>query len=674
MLRKSFLLLLVAVLAIFVESYQPKAVESQAQIGRGRFQAPLRGLAMEAAVPITIRWELDNPPEVGYQDLSLSIDGGVTFPVAIASYLSPAQRQMTWSTLPRNASSHARLAITLHAVGGDVSRIVSDEFSISPGNRGQVPSTGTSAPPDGSPAANATIPPGAVSRTGVSLAADITNSSPPTSQTGGPDFPGTGSCATWNVPNVNLDYNLGEAYVKCGSPPFNGEPAVAQDPIDPTHFVLLHNSLEPHRSFEPNSGYGYSPQTKVGPFMQASGYALVGDCTTEITTDGSVYAVSMGISVGSPEPNAVILFRSTDGGLNFSSGVVLPKPTGVQFVDKPVMDVHKTNPNILAVTVNPEDSNGILTGNAYVVICTSATTLSNFTIVQPLDLNGNPVKPYGTLHPLIDPSPGSGSYWLFLVYTNDDFSGNGSRSPAGMTVFQYLVTGSTLGNGGYPINGLIRGLPGSPPLWSINPSYPSGSAVEKCLRVYDPRFPQRGNVGPANITKAAIDYCDPNAHRMYLPNLANANGVSSDLYLTVWQYSGVNQSIASIVTGEQEIYPSEKQKYVACSVTDGHGRVWVTTYIVGNTDTQRAPMAAIAIHRTSAVPGPIAYRSERLPINLVDAYDSINGTGLFLGDYVYTQATFYTFNGRSRVVYPTFMDVSFYCGFWEYDIGVSGWY
>lgn len=674
MLRKSFLLLLVVVLPLFVASYEPKTVESQASIGRGRFHAPSRALEMDAYVPITISWELDNPADVAYQDLDLSTDGGVTFTVAIAGYLSPAQRQMTWSTLPRNASSHARLAITLQGVSGDVSRIVSDEFSISSANRGQIPSTGTSSLLDGTPAANATIPPGAISRTGVSSAADITNSSPPTAQSGGPDFPGTGSCATWNVPNVTLDYNMGEAYVKCGSPPFNGEPSVAQDPIDPTHFVLLHNSVEPHRSFEPNNGYGYSPQTKVGPFMQASGYALFGDCITEITTDGSVYAVSMGRSQNSLRPDAVILFRSTDGGLNFGTTVVLPKPAGVQFIDKPVMDVHKTNPNILAVTVNPEDSNGFLTGNAYVVICTSATTLSNFTIVQPLDLNGFAITPYGTLHPLIDPiSPGSSSYWLFLVYTNNDFSGGG-RSFAGMTVFQYLVTGSALGNGGYPINSLIRGLPGSPPLWSINPSYPSGSAVEKCLRVYDPRFPGRGNVGPANITKATIDYCDPNAHRMYLPNLANSNGVSSDLYLTVWQYSGVSQSITSIVTGEQEIYPSEMQKYVACAVTDGHGRVWVTAYVVGTTDTQRARMAAIAVHRTSAVPGPIAYRSARLPINLADAYDSINSTGLFLGDYVYTQATFYTSNGRSRVVYPTFMDLSFYCGFWEYDIGVCGWY
>ena len=159
-----------------------------------------------------------------------------------------------------------------------------------------------------------------------------------------------------------------------------------------------------------------------------------------------------------------------------------------------------------------------------------------------------------------------------------------------------------------------------------------------------------------------------------MPNLANSNGVSSDLYLTVWQYSGANQSITSVITGEQEIYANEQQKYVTCAVIDGHGRTWVTMYSVGNTDTQRAQMAAVAIHRTSAVPGPIAYRSVRLPVDFANTYNSTTGQGLFLGDYVYTQGTFYIFNSRSRVVYPTFMDIWYDCGNWEYDIGVSGWY
>lgn len=256
---------------------------------------------------------------------------------------------------------------------------------------------------------------------------------------------------------------------------------MAQDPNDPTHFVLLHNRVEPHKNTEPNEGYGYSPVTKVGPFLQAPGYTPFADTTVEITTDGSVYAVTTGFSNPNNPADAILIFRSTDGGLNFGNGVALPKPVGVQFVDKPVMDVHKSNPNILAVTINPQDSNGFLTGNAYVVICTSATTLSNFTIVQPLDLNGNPIQSYTTLHPIIDLiSPGSGSYWLFLVYTNDDFSGGG-RSFAGMTVFQYIVTGTSLGNGGRPINSLIRGLPGSPPLWSINPDYPSGRRLRNAF-------------------------------------------------------------------------------------------------------------------------------------------------------------------------------------------------
>lgn len=676
--RQACLLILLVGLPLFGANYATKTVESQSQIGRGRFNVPSKGQTMEAAVPLTITWELDNPVDVASQDLSLSTNGGVTFTVAIASHLSPGQRQLTWSTLPSSATLSARLAVTLHETGGSVSQVVSDDFSISSGTRGSVlGDIPTSSIPDGSPAANATIPDGDVSRSGVSSAADITNSSTPKANedsTAEPNFPGSGDCAVWNVPNVTLDYNMSSIYTKCGGAGFNGEPAVAQDPVDPKHFVLLHNTISPHRGIEPNEGYGYSPQTKVGPLLPASGgYSVLGDTTVEITTDGSVYAATLGISQGSPFPDAVLLFRSTDGGVNFGTGVALPKPAGVQFVDKPVMDVHKNNPNILAITVNPLDSQGHFSGiPAYVVICTSATTLTNFMVVQPLDDNGNAIKVYPSLHPIIDPiSPGSGSYWLFIVYTNNDFSG-GSRSFAGMTVFQYVVTGSSLGNGSRPINRLIRGLPASPPLWTLNPTYPSGSAVEKCLRIYDPRF--SGNIGPGNNPKAAIDYCDANAHRMYLPNLASSNGVSSDLYVTVWQYSGTNHSITSIVAGEQEIYPNEQQKYVPCAVTDGHGRAWVTMYIVGNTDTQRAQMAAVAIHRTSAVPGPIAYRSMRLPTNLANAYNSQTGQGLFLGDYVYTQGTFYTFNGRSRVISPTFMDFWFDCGRWEYDIGVSGWY
>ena len=466
MLRKLSLFIFVASSLLFITSSETRTVESQTEIGKGRFHIPSRGQAIEALFPITIAWELDDPTEVAYQDLNLSVDGGMTFTVAIASHLSPGQRQLTWNTLRKNATARARLAITLHGTGGNVYQIVSDDFSISSGSGGSLPSDiGPSSMPDGSPAANATIPQGAVSKTGVSSAADITNSSAPkaTENTAvEPNFPGSGACATWNVPTVTLDYNMGNIYTKCGTPPFNGEPSVAQDPIDPKHFVLLHNRIEPHRNLEPNEGYGYSPQTKVGPFLQAFGYATIGDTSVEITTDGSVYAATLGISQGSPFPDAVLLFRSTDGGVNFGNGVPLPKPAGDQFVDKPVMDVHKNNPSILAVTVNPLDSQGHFSEiPAYVVICTSATTLTNFTTVQPLDNNGNAIKVYPTLHPLIDPiSPGSGSYWLFLVYTNDDFSG-GSRTFAGMTVFQYQVTGSSLGNGGHPINSLIRGLPGA---------------------------------------------------------------------------------------------------------------------------------------------------------------------------------------------------------------------
>lgn len=521
----------------FSGSSSVRAAKTTVQVatGRGHFVSPSRGQDQPATIPFTIAWQLDNPPDIAYQDLNLSTDGGASFDIAIAEYLSPSQRRLTWSTVPRTVTPQARLQVILHGTDGQVSEIISDDFIIS--HNGSTVAASNAAASSGlepgSAAFNAGVPQHGIAKGGVSSAADITNNLPPSggqnTQTVTPDFPGSGSCASWNVPNVTLDYSMGSIYDKCGSLGFRGEPNVAQDPVDPTHFVLLHFGDTPLRAYEPNGGYAYSPHIKVGPFLSAPGYFLVGDISVEIAADGSVYAVQIARSQGSPQSDAVLIFRSTDGGLNFGNGVPLPKPAGVQFVDKPVMDVHRTNPNILAVTVNPIN-NGFFTGNAYVVICTSASTLSNFTVVQPLTNGGTPIKPYQTLHPLIDPiSSGSPSYWLFLVYTNDDFSGG--RSLAGMTIFQYQVTGSTLGHGGLPINSLIRSLPGSPPLFGLNPNYPSGSAIEKCLRIYDPRF--TGNIGPGNNTKAAIDYCNPDAHRMYIPNHANSNGVSSDLYVTV---------------------------------------------------------------------------------------------------------------------------------------------
>jgi hypothetical protein len=182
-----------------------------------------------------------------------------------------------------------------------------------------------------------------------------------------------------------------------------------------------------------------------------------------------------------------------------------------------------------------------------------------------------------------------------------------------------------------------------------------------------------------NLTKAALDYCDPNAHRMYIPTLANTtgslpDGLTSDLFVTVWTYSGASQG-----TVTKRILPAEKEKYVACAVTDGHGRVWINAFIIAqdphnpnNNDSNRAQMGAIAIDRISGDPGSIAYMSIRLPIDL--GYTVVEQ--FFLGDYVYTQASFYSSSGGSRIAMPTYTDLIDYgClnpsrGF---DVSISGW-
>jgi hypothetical protein len=155
---------------------------------------------------------------------------------------------------------------------------------------------------------------------------------------------------------------------------------------------------------------------------------------------------------------------------------------------------------------------------------------------------------------------------------------------------------------------------------------------------------------------------------MYIPTLANttgslADGLTSDLFLTVWTYTGTSQG-----TVTKRILPAEKEKYNACAVTDGHGRVWVNAYMIGqdpynymNSDNNRAQMGAIAIDRITGNPGSIAFVSVRLPQNLSYTSD----LDFFLGDYVYTQAAFYpdpnnpgSVNGLgSRIAMPTYTDL-----------------
>jgi len=171
---------------------------------------------------------------------------------------------------------------------------------------------------------------------------------------------------------------------------------------------------------------------------------------------------------------------------------------------------------------------------------------------------------------------------------------------------------------------------------------------------------------------------------MYIPTMVNTTnnphffdgGLTSDLFLTVWQYTG-SESVTT-----KRILPGEKEKYIACAVTDGHGRVWVNTFCIAsdpnnyqNMDNQRAQPGVIAINRRTGDPGAVAYISVRLP-------GVVPNPGLFLGDYVYTQASFYpdpfnpgNVNGvGSRVASPTYTDTLWPpCSSRDFRIEVSGW-
>jgi hypothetical protein len=83
-------------------------------------------------------------------------------------------------------------------------------------------------------------------------------------------------------------------------------------------------------------------------------------------------------------------------------------------------------------------------------------------------------------------------------------------------------------------------------------------------------------------------------------------------------------------------------------------------------------MGAIAIDRLSGDPGSIAYMSLRLPLNL--SYNTVQE--FFLGDYVYTQAAFYSSTGGSRIAMPTYTDLLDYgCSppLRGFDVSISGW-
>jgi hypothetical protein len=611
----------------------------QAQVGRGRVSSPIRGQVLEAGMPVTLNWTVDDLTDVQSQDLILSTDGGDSFNLKIAAYLPPVQHQLIWSTGAFNATGRGRLKVLLRLRVGAFAEVISDDFSILPAPRNPLAASMATAQvmKDGS----------------------LTNSIAPA-------FASPGPCVSAPLPTLNFNMT--------GTPPpsslYRGEPSLAQDPTTPEHFHTGTGAFSQTASINTTAvQWGYTG-TSTTQGLNFGGLVPNGDITTAIGLDGAVYIVSLARSVPGGTVNRIVIFRSKTQGATFEQGVAVPNVPDT-FVDKPVVAVNPNDQETLVITFNTPNLNPA----TRVAICKKASTGSlssgnQWGVVQPRNQFGIDLSVSANTHPLIDPVDAT-NYWLFIVQPNDIFS---SQPPIqGYKVYQYQVAKGalTLSNAiqqrvlpAQVLVGNPQRLVGAPP-WTNNPTC---RAIEEAVRAS-----QNCQFFPANIVRAAIDYCDPNAHRMYIPTLVNTTnnpdfpdgGLTSDLFVTVWQYTGTESTIT------KRILPDEKEKYVACALTDGHGRVWVNAYIIaaapnnpGGTDNQRAQMGTIAINRLTGDPGSIAYMSLRLPQNT-------GGQIVFLGDYVYTEAAFYS-NGGSRTAAPTYTDLLEF-GLNAFWIKVSGW-
>lgn len=633
---------------------------TQSAIVRGRFNAPALGQALLPFVPVIVSWAVDNPAEVDSQDLILSTDGGRTFRTKIAAHLPREQHNLKWGTAPSNATGRAKLELALHLKNGLLEYVFSDDFSISSsatlGN--QIASAASE---------NFSVRDAEVNDTPGNLAGDDMENpgksrtpqgaDTPSSEVS-PAFANPGSCTTGATPILN--YNMNHP-TQCASF-YNGEPALAQDPTNPKRFFAATGSFAETSS---TADWAFSGSSSTNA-LNFGGLTSRGDLTVEVGANGTVYVAGLAQPQGGTFPDRILIFRSKNHGATFETGVAVPNaPTG-QFVDKPVLAVNPLDSETLVITFNVPS---VFPGT-HLAICKQASTgnLSDpniWGVSNPKDDNGFDLSTAGSTHPLIDPI-NSTTYRLFVVQTNDPVT----QSEGGYAIYQYqLSTGQLAVSNAVlkrilPAEVMVNGSPVGAPRWNPNSSH---QAIEDALRVSS----------GSNYTKAAIDSCDPNAHRMYIPTLVDTTnnpsfpdgGLTSDLFLTVWQYTGTE----SVTT--KRILPGEKEKYVACAVTDGHGRVWVDAFIIASsTDTQRAQKGVIALNRATGDPGAIAYMSVRLP-------GVIPNPNLFLGDYIYTQAAFYpdpnnpgNVNGLgSRVASPTYTDTLYLCSFANFFIEVSGW-
>ena len=647
--------------ATFVLGVGTRTVRTQSLIANARFNTPSLGHVLAPYVPLTLSWTIDNPAQVDSQDLILSTDGGATFKIKIAAHLPPQQRQLKWGTAPANATPRAKLELALHLRTGVIEKVFSDDFSIS--SLPQIGNQTNNAENVGSSGADANT------TTAASSTADVTRGGADGgSQNVTPAFASPGSCTTAEIPILN--YNMTHR-TQCSSF-YNGEPALAQDPTDPSRFFVVTGSFAEISS---QTMWAYGSGTSTTQALNFTGLRAWGDLTVEVGADGTVYAIALASPNGGSYPDRILIFRSKDHGTTFETGVVVPGVPVGQFVDKPVIAVNPLDSETLVITFNVP----FVSPGTHLAICKQAWT---GTLGDP-NIWGvsNPRNQYGidlsvlvTTHPVIDPIDAT-NYRLFIVQSNYVYS----QSEAGYAVYQYQLTTGQLAVSNASLqrieparvladDGLLVGAP----RWTTNSTH---QAIEDALRI---------SQGQTNFTKAAIDYCDPGAHRMYIPTMVNTTnnphffdgGLTSDLFLTVWQYTG-SESVTT-----KRILPGEKEKYIACAVTDGHGRVWVNTFCIAsdpnnyqNMDNQRAQPGVIAINRRTGDPGAVAYISVRLP-------GVVPNPGLFLGDYVYTQASFYpdpfnpgNVNGvGSRVASPTYTDTLWPpCSSRDFRIEVSGW-
>jgi hypothetical protein len=298
--------------------------------------------------------------------------------------------------------------------------------------------------------------------------------------------------------------------------------------------------------------------------------------------------------------------------------------------------------------------NGTFLLNPYVAICNRAASSSNLgdPSIWHVNLLNSPLGNY--MHPIIDGvTTGSQYYWLFIVVPG---FGNGANVTQYQVNNSDLVLGSPLQVRGFSVNGNA---------WS--PNDVGCTWIEEGVRATS-----NCNRFVGNGVKAAIDYCtSDSAHRMYIPTLADTrgfypNGVTCDLFITVWQYAGGDSVTTSRV--EQSLPDPDKQIYAACVATDGHQGIFVTAYIITPNyvligyDQNGFPIYQITYNYNSAQPGVIN----------IDRYTGAGRTRaylavpipqsgpLFLGDYAYSGAGWA--QPGSYVIMPTFTDWLDPCG------------